>query len=169
MTDLLLNVNRSSLAEDRVGCMGLRPATLPHHRTCGFPHPAVEPSRLRVRQDLREGESRSGAVRCCLMPGVVPAGRPLAKRRDDWSLRLTLCPEAPAGAGCATALCGRAISTRSTFGYVDGPNPPVRKGGSAPRPVGNIPTSLGCSGSNHPAIAYSCHCGDRSISREPSS
>ena len=27
---------------DGVGCMGLAPSTLPHHRTCGFPHPAVE-------------------------------------------------------------------------------------------------------------------------------
>jgi len=31
---------------DRVGCRGLRPGTLPHHRTCGFPHPAVGPSRV---------------------------------------------------------------------------------------------------------------------------
>jgi len=31
---------------DRVGCRGLRPGTLPHHRTCGFPHPAVERSCL---------------------------------------------------------------------------------------------------------------------------
>ena len=28
---------------DRMGLRGLRPAALPHHRTCGFPHPAVEP------------------------------------------------------------------------------------------------------------------------------
>ena len=27
---------------DRVGLTGLRPSALPHHRTCGFPHPAVE-------------------------------------------------------------------------------------------------------------------------------
>ena len=27
---------------DRVGSRGLRPVSLPHHRTCGFPHPAVE-------------------------------------------------------------------------------------------------------------------------------
>ena len=27
---------------DRMGPRGLRPVTLPHHRTCGFPHPAVE-------------------------------------------------------------------------------------------------------------------------------
>jgi hypothetical protein len=26
---------------DRVGCRGLRPGTLPHHRTCGFPHTAI--------------------------------------------------------------------------------------------------------------------------------
>ena len=31
---------------DRVGSAGLRPLTLPHHRTCGFPHPAVEPLSL---------------------------------------------------------------------------------------------------------------------------
>ncbi|RKT43858.1 hypothetical protein [Thiocapsa rosea] len=31
---------------DRVGLTGLRPSALPHHRTCGFPHPAVEPSGL---------------------------------------------------------------------------------------------------------------------------
>ncbi len=28
---------------DRVGSRRLRAVTLPHHRTCGFPHPAVEP------------------------------------------------------------------------------------------------------------------------------
>jgi hypothetical protein len=26
---------------DRVESRGLRPVTLPHHRTCGFPHPAI--------------------------------------------------------------------------------------------------------------------------------
>src|ERR1035438_2987051 len=26
---------------DRVGGRGLRPGTLPHHRTCGFPHTAI--------------------------------------------------------------------------------------------------------------------------------
>ena len=34
----------------------MRPVTLPHHRTCGFPHPAVEPSRIRSRQDRTETE-----------------------------------------------------------------------------------------------------------------
>lgn len=36
---------------DRVEWPGLRPATLPHHRTCGFPHPAVELSGLLLPQD----------------------------------------------------------------------------------------------------------------------
>ena len=31
-------------APDRVGYRGLRPGTLPHHRTYGFPYPAVGPS-----------------------------------------------------------------------------------------------------------------------------
>ena len=29
---------------DQVECLGFRPGTLLHHRTCGFPHPAVEPA-----------------------------------------------------------------------------------------------------------------------------
>ena len=35
---------------DRVGLTGLRPSALPHHRTCGFPHPAVEPGDLKGRK-----------------------------------------------------------------------------------------------------------------------
>jgi hypothetical protein len=37
------------ITPDRVGPTGLRPSALPHHRTCGFPHPAVEPSGLSPR------------------------------------------------------------------------------------------------------------------------
>jgi Fic family protein len=39
-------------APDRVGVTGLRPSPLPHHRTCGFPHPAVEPGDL-IRRKIR--------------------------------------------------------------------------------------------------------------------
>ena len=35
---------------DRLGVTGLRPSPLPHHRTCGFPHPAVEPCDLRCHK-----------------------------------------------------------------------------------------------------------------------
>ena len=35
---------------DRVECRGLHPGNLPHHRTCGFPHPAVEPGGLSGRK-----------------------------------------------------------------------------------------------------------------------
>ncbi len=34
---------KSLVARDRVGVTGFRPSPLPHHRTCGFPHPAIEP------------------------------------------------------------------------------------------------------------------------------
>jgi hypothetical protein len=34
---------RARFKQDRVGSRRLRTVTLPHHRTCGFPHPAVEP------------------------------------------------------------------------------------------------------------------------------
>jgi len=40
----------ASTSPDRVEVTGLRPLPLPHHRTCGFPHPAVEPGGLRHRE-----------------------------------------------------------------------------------------------------------------------
>ena len=49
---------------DRVGCRGLRPGTLPHHRTCGFPHPAV---------------GRSGGL-----PSPV-RGQPMPDTRTGWA------------------------------------------------------------------------------------
>ena len=42
-------MDEKNKAIDRVGLTGLRPSALPHHRTCGFPHPAVEPSGLSPR------------------------------------------------------------------------------------------------------------------------
>ena len=42
---------------DRMGSRGLRPVSLPHHRTCGFPHPAVElEDGLRRRRFPRQGK-----------------------------------------------------------------------------------------------------------------
>jgi hypothetical protein len=40
--------------DDRVEVTGLRPLPLPHHRTCGLPHPAVEPSGFNLPQDPME-------------------------------------------------------------------------------------------------------------------
>ena len=37
----LTDRNNNVVRNDRVESRGLRPVTLPHHRTCGFPHPAV--------------------------------------------------------------------------------------------------------------------------------
>ena len=63
---------RFSYRIDRVGCRGLRPGTLPHHRTCGFPHPAVGSSGNLPSQTTRPVESehsdRLGA--CCPRPAV---------------------------------------------------------------------------------------------------
>ena len=38
---------------DRVGYRGLRPGTLPHHRTYGFPYPAVGPGGLPACREIR--------------------------------------------------------------------------------------------------------------------
>ncbi len=39
-----------AVSGDWVGCRGLRLGTLPHHRTCGFPHTAVERGGLVTRR-----------------------------------------------------------------------------------------------------------------------
>ena len=43
----------------------MRPATLPHHRTCGFPHPAVERGRVAIEgsQGRLLGFAASGSLR----------------------------------------------------------------------------------------------------------
>src|SRR5258708_38438315 len=61
---------------DRVGCRGLRTDTLPHHRTCGFPHPAVGPSRVlpsRTRRRLTS-EHSGGLGAFCVRPVVCQSG-----------------------------------------------------------------------------------------------
>ena len=39
--------------QDRVEVTGLRPSPLPHHRTSGFPHPAVGPGDLTCGREIR--------------------------------------------------------------------------------------------------------------------
>ena len=41
------SLSRRVLVLDRVDLTGFRPLGLPHHRTCGFPHTAVESGGLR--------------------------------------------------------------------------------------------------------------------------
>ena len=104
--------------DDRVGCRGLRPGTIPHHRTYGFPYPAVGPAAsLAARQAGRRKPtasrtlciafcrefrgSRSGfhrrrlATAPPLLPPpaphlVPPAGKDLAAR-DSGKTSFTLC------------------------------------------------------------------------------
>ncbi len=54
----------------------MRPGTLPHHRTCGFPHPAVGPSRVlpsRTRRRLTS-EHSGGLGAFCVRPVVCQSG-----------------------------------------------------------------------------------------------
>ena len=55
------------ISHDRVGIAGLRLLSLPHHRTCGFPHPAVERSGLLTwwPQGLMEPGTRVVGVGHC--------------------------------------------------------------------------------------------------------
>jgi len=43
-TYFLIDPRNDQVFYDRVGSRQLRTVTLPHHRTCRFQHPAVEPS-----------------------------------------------------------------------------------------------------------------------------
>ena len=65
-------------ASDRVELTGLRPLALPHHRTCGFPHPVVESSGLCPRKLPRQGEPETieGVRFQCLIDHHVRGHRP---------------------------------------------------------------------------------------------
>jgi hypothetical protein len=96
----------------------LRPGTLPHHRTCGFPHPAVgrseglpSPVRSRSRPDTRTGWATSS----CGPHLVSPESRPqlscsAASSVRSWPgqslawLRRILRPFAPPGFRRASSL-----------------------------------------------------------------
>jgi len=54
---------------------GIAPRHPPHHRTCGFAHPAVEPSRLGRGKTQWKQKSRAAAGRSCSAPDAPPAGR----------------------------------------------------------------------------------------------
>ncbi len=67
---------------DRVGCRGFRPGTLPHHRTCGFPHTAVE---------------RSGYTAAARSDGTTkPCRRSRALLSAFWTAPLRAMDHAPA-------------------------------------------------------------------------
>src|SRR5688500_6527559 len=57
-------------AIDRVGTVRLRSGSLPHHRTCGFPHPAVEPTEA-GRANRMEPKTRNGGGSSCSKPYEV--------------------------------------------------------------------------------------------------
>src|ERR1700750_2285982 len=83
-----IKLNRSRLpfrlpAKDRVGSRRLRTVTLPHHRTCGFPHPAVEPGSVTTASyhvmkplALPPWSFHSAPLRCISSgAGLLPLGR----------------------------------------------------------------------------------------------
>ena len=61
-------------AFDRVGCRGLRLGTLPHHRTCGFPHPAIERSGLYTWAARSDGMRNPCARRRVFLKAVCSEG-----------------------------------------------------------------------------------------------
>lgn len=45
-------------SQDRLGVTGLHPLPLPNHRICSFPHPAVEPSKIRCTEQREAHRSQ---------------------------------------------------------------------------------------------------------------
>ena len=68
---------------DRVGCRGLRPGTLPHHRTCGFPHTAIGPPRglpSQARRPATPSTPTGGGPSAFGLSLVRPGWRPQLSR-----------------------------------------------------------------------------------------
>ncbi len=80
---------------DRVEVTVLLPSPLPHHRTCGFPHPAVGPSGVKLPQDPMERSIRSSFSTFLLpLPLMASlASRRVASRRNPPALRPATGPE----------------------------------------------------------------------------
>ena len=85
----------------RVGCRGLRPGTLPHHRTYGFPYPALGPGGLPAGREIRR-HHKSIALQIAFRQGRVhhPLRRdkPSATTRRHIAQHLLGYPQAPQGA-----------------------------------------------------------------------
>jgi hypothetical protein len=128
--------------KDRVECRGLRPGTLPHHRTCGFPHPAVELSGASPQGLMASGNRWSEGPRCSA-PFAYKALPRLATHPGRWRPILTGHPSPPDCAASAHGPFGYATAARTASGCPDVSSLPAGKSVACPQPVGNIPTSLG--------------------------
>ena len=143
--------------------MGMSPHHPPTPPTCGFPHPAVEPSGYRDAARLMVRGSRSASAPRCSGPFAhCPCG-PCAKHPASckaFSIRLStqaVVARAPGPPRCASA-------ARNTSACAAGSIPPAGLWARVPRPVGSIPTSPAyirpsrravgyCSGSGCPATS----------------
>ena len=77
----------------------MRPLPLPHHRTCGLPHPAVEPSGFNLPQDPME-HINPVAIRSSFSTFLLPhplmaplASRSVTSCRNPPALRSTADPD----------------------------------------------------------------------------
>ena len=103
----------------------MRPATLPHHRTCGFPHPAVEHNRayLAARVDGKRKPFRCRAVllsACCNSGWAATLQAPRRLVATPRAL-----PLSPNRRRFRSRRPADATSTRNTCGCAGGPIPPV--------------------------------------------
>jgi hypothetical protein len=131
-------VLRNGQTRDRVEVTGLRPLPLPHHRTCGFPHPAVGPGGSMLPQSRMVYTGPSGVGGLCLgrfaalgcaLFATPPLIRSPASGGTAWfSAALAGC----ASAARSTSACGGA----SSFPIPGFPSALRRRGSSSTRTVG---------------------------------
>jgi hypothetical protein len=130
-------------SQDRVECRGLRPGTLPHHRTCGFPHPAVELSSSSLQDLMASGSQFAEGPRWSAQTTSLALPR-YATRPVRWRQLLAVAPLRPVHAASAHVPSCYATATRKASGCAVVSIPPAGRLRPDPRPVGSIPTSLEC-------------------------
>ena len=114
----------------------MRPVTLPHHRTCGFPHPAVGTCGVRLPLDPMASESRNGEGWRLRAQCAGSLSRPSARLRGNSPPPSAAAPSGPVGVAVSLFLLVYATVARSTLEYAVESIPPVGRSGGDPRSVG---------------------------------
>jgi hypothetical protein len=91
-------------AFDRVGCRGFRPRTLPHHRTCGFPHTAVGLLRVQTSYIAELGPRHSAGLQRLLRSGLRLPVPDSDRSCRVWPFRLFVSPSFQMVWSCAIVL-----------------------------------------------------------------
>ena len=140
---ICIRTGSAAEAADWVECRGLRPGTtLPHHRTCGFPHPAVERRfHFTGKQGLMVSRTRGVATPRCLTHSASSSWPQFATFLWNCAPPSTGVRSVPVAAAFAVVRASSSTAARSSSECGAVSNLPVDGGCGDPRPAGSSPTS----------------------------